>query len=163
MDTAAEAMHAHGASGPEEALDQLLRQIISGFFVLTDGAGALSKWSEPAELLFGLDAEGALGKPLFGSVVAGALPPAGAAWKRFLEEGEPRKVTPRPKCRAVGKRCAPGGADGGVGCTPAAAWSRCSNSVARPPRVAGAKRVRMDARAARHAVLCKRPGKGSAS
>src|SRR4051812_41474124 len=33
--------------------------------VLTDGQGARSKWSEPAELLFGLDAAETLGKGLF--------------------------------------------------------------------------------------------------
>ena len=36
-----------------DPLDALLRQIVGGFFVLTDGQGSVSKWSEPAELLFG--------------------------------------------------------------------------------------------------------------
>src|SRR3954462_9304013 len=48
-----EADEATGHDGP---LDSLLTQVINGFFVLTDGQGAVSKWSEPAELLFGLDA-----------------------------------------------------------------------------------------------------------
>ena len=38
---------------PEESvtndpLDGLLKQIIGGWFILTDGQGAVSKWSEPA-------------------------------------------------------------------------------------------------------------------
>src|SRR3954462_13481264 len=44
-----------------DPLDALLTQLINGFFVLTDGQGAGSKGSEPAELLFGLDAAEALG------------------------------------------------------------------------------------------------------
>ena len=48
-----------------EPLDILLKQIISGFFLLTDGQGAVSKWSEPAELLFGLEASEALGHGFF--------------------------------------------------------------------------------------------------
>src|SRR3954453_23695525 len=56
---------ANQATGHDDPLDSLLTQIINGFFVLTDGQGAVSKWSEPAELLFGLDAAEALGKGLF--------------------------------------------------------------------------------------------------
>ena len=37
---------------PSEPLDDVLRQIVGGYFVLTDGQGSVSKWSEPAELLF---------------------------------------------------------------------------------------------------------------
>src|SRR4051812_17058976 len=73
----------------EEALDQLLRQIIEGFFVLTDGQGALSKWSEPAELLFGHEADEALMEPFFGKLVpAQGLSAEGEAWRAFLESGE---------------------------------------------------------------------------
>jgi hypothetical protein len=32
-----------------DALDALLRQIVDGYFVLTDGQGSVSKWSEAAE------------------------------------------------------------------------------------------------------------------
>src|SRR3954447_18097848 len=53
------------ATGHDGPLDSLLTQIIDGFFVLTDGQGAVSKWSEPAELPFGLDAAETLGKGLF--------------------------------------------------------------------------------------------------
>ncbi len=30
---------------PQDPLDLLLREMINGFFVLTDGQGAVSKWS----------------------------------------------------------------------------------------------------------------------
>ena len=50
------------AAGPCDPLDALLRQIVGGYFVLTDGQGAVSKWSEPAELLFGRAAEEILGQ-----------------------------------------------------------------------------------------------------
>src|SRR5437868_1186536 len=74
---------------PDEALDQLLGQIISGCFVLTDGQGALSKWSEPAELLFDAPAEEALGEPFFGRLLeASSLAPDAESWRDFLENGE---------------------------------------------------------------------------
>ena len=56
-------------TGHDDPLDALLTQLINGFFVLTDGQGAVSKWSEPAELLFGLDAAEVLGKGLFDTLV----------------------------------------------------------------------------------------------
>ena len=34
---------AEGAQEPPDALDALLRQIVGGYFVLTDGQGAISK------------------------------------------------------------------------------------------------------------------------
>ena len=90
MDTTARAPSPNGTAPqiPEEALDQLLRLIITGFFVLTDGQGALSKWSDPAELLFGLVADDALMEPFFGKLVAPTdLTPEGEAWRAFLENG----------------------------------------------------------------------------
>src|SRR3954454_17691642 len=76
-------------AGPADALDQLLRQIITGFFVLTDGQGALSKWSEPAELLFDLPAEDALGEPFFGRIVdPRGLRADADQWRVFLETGD---------------------------------------------------------------------------
>src|SRR3954452_16269319 len=71
-----------------EPLDELLRQIINGFFVLTDGNGAVSKWSEPAELLFGRSSEDILGQGFFETLIGGGLPPAGDAWRAFLDAGE---------------------------------------------------------------------------
>src|SRR5215208_24635 len=72
------------APGHDDPLDALLTQIINGFFVLTDGQGAVSKWSEPAELLFGLEGTAVLGKGLFDTLVDHA-PADAEAWRRFLE------------------------------------------------------------------------------
>src|SRR3712207_575149 len=88
--------HAHTAAGlppveddgPQDPLDFLLRQIINGFFGLTDGQGAVSKWGEPADLLFGLDAQEVLGRPFFNTLIEPPLSPDGNAWRRFLEAGE---------------------------------------------------------------------------
>src|ERR1700759_2449310 len=79
---------AGGAETPD-ALDALLRQIVDGYFVLTDGQGAVSKWSEPAELLFGRASEEILGQSFFETLIGGALPPGGQAWRGFLDLGEP--------------------------------------------------------------------------
>ena len=79
---------AHPAD-PEEALDQLLRQVITGFFVLTDGQGAVSKWSEPAELLFGKEAPDALGHSFFDNLLSGPLSEDAEQWRRFLAAGDP--------------------------------------------------------------------------
>ena len=74
-------------------LDALLRLIIEGFFVLTDGQGALSKWSDPAEMLFGHEADDALMEPFFGKLVStGQLTPEAERWRAFLETG----TTPGP-------------------------------------------------------------------
>ncbi|HET9768281.1 MAG TPA: PAS domain-containing protein [Thermoanaerobaculia bacterium] len=77
---------------PPDALDALLRQIVGGYFVLTDGQGAVSKWSEPAELLFGRASEEILGQGFFETLVGGTLPPGGQAWRGFLDLGEPPQV-----------------------------------------------------------------------
>jgi hypothetical protein len=97
------------AAGHDDPLDNLLTQIINGFFVLTDGQGAVSKWGEPAELLFGLDASEVLGKSLFDTLVDHA-PPEAQAWQRFLESGEaPRTAASQPVSAiyAVDKRSFP--------------------------------------------------------
>ena len=54
-------------AGPVDPLDTLLKQIVEGYFVLTDGQGSVSKWSEPAELLFGRPAQEILGQSFFGT------------------------------------------------------------------------------------------------
>ena len=74
---------------PVDALDALLRQIVNGYFVLTDGQGAVSKWSEPAELLFEQPSEDILGQGFFETLIGGTLPPEGQAWRGFLATGEP--------------------------------------------------------------------------
>src|SRR6186713_1078719 len=88
-------MPAHITPPPEqvadenlEPLDVLLKQIISGFFLLTDGQGSVSKWSEPAELLFGLEAAEALGHGFFERLLEPALGAEATGWRAFLENGE---------------------------------------------------------------------------
>ena len=71
-----------------DPLDALLRQIVGGYFVLTDGQGSVSKWSEPAELLFDQPADSILGQSFFETLIGGTLPPAGEAWRAFLDHGE---------------------------------------------------------------------------
>ena len=70
-----------------DPLDTLLRQIVEGYFVLTDGQGSVSKWSEPAELLFGRPAQEILGQSFFGTLVDQPLPAAAESWRAFLEQG----------------------------------------------------------------------------
>src|SRR3954465_4320015 len=77
---------------PVDALDALLRQVVNGSFVLPDGQGAVSKWSEPAELLFGRPAEDILGQGFFETLIGGTLSPAAQAWRGFLDAGEPPRV-----------------------------------------------------------------------
>src|SRR5918999_1321198 len=74
--------------GPADPLDDILRQIIGGYFVLTDGQGSVSKWSEPAELLFGRPAADVIGQSFFQTLIKAPLPPAAESWRRFLEAGE---------------------------------------------------------------------------
>src|SRR3712207_4394828 len=74
--------------GPEDPLDALLRQIVGGYFVLTDGQGAVSKWSEPADLLFGRPAQEILGQSFFDTLITGTLSPAAESWRRFLAAGD---------------------------------------------------------------------------
>src|SRR3954454_13032800 len=62
-------------AGPVDALDAILRQIISGYFVLTDGQGSVSKWSEPAELLFDQPADAILTQNFFATLIGGGPPP----------------------------------------------------------------------------------------
>jgi PAS domain S-box-containing protein len=91
---------AASGEGPEELLDQLLRQIITGFFLLADGQGDISKWSDPAELLFGLDGADVIGKPFFSTLIGDPLPAEGESWKGFLEMGEEPQVRARVKLDA---------------------------------------------------------------
>jgi PAS domain S-box-containing protein len=90
--------------GSDAPLDILLKQIIGGWFILTDGQGLISKWGEPAEILFGRDASEALGNPFFEHLLAGPLSDDAEQWRSFLAAGDP------PRARAlveVGARHAP--------------------------------------------------------
>jgi hypothetical protein len=72
-----------------DPLDGLLKQIIGGWFILTDGQGAVSKWSEPAELLFGKEGPEALGHSFFDGLLSGPLSEDAEQWRRFLAAGDP--------------------------------------------------------------------------
>src|SRR4051795_12004929 len=76
------------AAATHDPLDEILRQIVGGYFVLTDGQGSVSKWSEPAELLFGRPAQEVLGQSFFATLTDGELSPQAASWRAFLENGE---------------------------------------------------------------------------
>src|SRR4051794_2972442 len=84
-----DAVMAETVGAPVDALDAILRQIINGYFVLTDGQGSVSKWSEPAELLFDQPADAILTQNFFATLIGGTLPPIGQAWREFLDLGEP--------------------------------------------------------------------------
>jgi PAS domain-containing protein len=62
-----------------DPLDEILRQIVGGYFVLTDGQGSVSKWSEPAELLFGRPAAEVLGQSFFQTLVKPPVPAASSS------------------------------------------------------------------------------------
>ncbi len=89
------------AGGPADALDDVLRQIIGGYFVLTDGQGSVSKWSEPAELLFGRPAAEVLGQSFFQTLIKAPVPAAAETWRRFLEAGEAPSAPGRVEVTAI--------------------------------------------------------------
>src|SRR4051812_32341372 len=76
------------AAATHDPLDEILRQIVGGYFVLTDGQGSVSKWSEPAELLFGRPAQDVLGQSFFDTLTDGQLSAQAASWRAFLENAE---------------------------------------------------------------------------
>ncbi len=78
-----------------DPLDALLKQIIGGWFLLTDGQGAVSKWSEPAELLFGKESPDALGHSFFEDLLTGPLSGDAEQWRRFVVAGD------TPQARAL--------------------------------------------------------------
>src|SRR3954464_13872278 len=87
-------------SGPQDPLDALLGQIVGGYFVLTDGQGSVSKWSEPAELLFGRPAQEILGQSFFGTLLDDPLPAARATGRSSLEPGAPPSAPGRVTVQA---------------------------------------------------------------
>src|SRR5215211_997010 len=99
--SADEVLTSAAESGPQDPLDALLGQIVGGYFVLTDGQGSVSKWSEPAELLFGRPAQEILGQSFFGTLLDPALGPEAQSWKAFLEAGEAPTATGRVDVEAV--------------------------------------------------------------
>src|SRR5215217_1845968 len=93
--SADEVLTSAAESGPQDPLDALLGQIVGGYFVLTDGQGSVSKWSEPAELLFGRPAQEILGQSFFGTLLDPALAADAQSWKAFLETGDAPTVPGR--------------------------------------------------------------------
>ena len=68
-----------------EAVEELLRQLVDARFVLTDRDGAVTRWSGPAEELFGWPAAWMLGRPLVKTLWASrtrCLPVVGN-WRRW--------------------------------------------------------------------------------
>ena len=63
--------------------------------MLTDGQGSVSKWSEPAELLFGARRPRRSGISFFDSLLTGRLSDDAEQWRRFLAAGDP----PRGRAR----------------------------------------------------------------
>src|SRR6476619_4073641 len=99
--SADEVLTSAAESGPQDPLDALLKQIVGGYFVLTDGQGSVSKWSEPAELLFGRPAQEILGQSFFGTLLDPGLSPEAQSWKAFLEEGVPPTAAGRVSVQGV--------------------------------------------------------------
>ncbi|HEV3377994.1 MAG TPA: PAS domain-containing protein, partial [Thermoleophilaceae bacterium] len=67
-------------AGPStsEAVEELLRQLVDARFVLTDRDGAVTRWSRPAEELFGWPGARMVGRPLLETLGLGiALPDTG--------------------------------------------------------------------------------------
>src|SRR5690349_18917768 len=83
------------AAASHDPLDDILRQIVGGYYVLTDGQGSVSKWSEPAELLFGQPAQDVLGQSFFATLTDGSHTSQAQSWKRFLEDAEPPSAAGR--------------------------------------------------------------------
>ena len=91
-------------SGPEDPLDALLKQIVGGYFVLTDGQGSVSKWSEPAELLFGRPAQEILGQSFFGTLLDPALSAEAQSWRPSSRPARRRPSPAASPCRACTPR-----------------------------------------------------------
>src|SRR5688500_13685271 len=66
------------SAGAVAAVEELLRQLVDARFVLTHRDGAVTRWSRPAEELFGWPSARMLGRPLVETLaVAGDLPEFG--------------------------------------------------------------------------------------
>lgn len=59
------------ASSTSEEVHELIRGLVDGRFVLTDRDGAVTRWSKPAQELFGWTSARMLGRP-----------PGEACWRR---------------------------------------------------------------------------------
>src|SRR3954454_472786 len=89
------------AAAVHDPLDDILRQIVGGYFVLTDRQGSVSKLSDPAELLFGRPAQDVLGQSFFDILTDNQLTPQASSWRAFLENAEPPAAPGRVAVTAV--------------------------------------------------------------
>ena len=63
---------------PPEAVEELLRQLVDARFVLTDRSGCITRWSRPAEAVFGWPASAIVGRGLLETlVIPGSIPTSG--------------------------------------------------------------------------------------
>ena len=66
------------AVAPPEAVEELLRQLVDARFVLTDRSGCITRWSRPAEQVFGWPASAMVGRGLLETLaIPGTIPAAG--------------------------------------------------------------------------------------
>ena len=66
------------AVAPPEAVEELLRQLVDARFVLTDRSGCITRWSRPAEHIFGWPASAMVGRGLLETLaIPGSMPPQG--------------------------------------------------------------------------------------
>ncbi len=66
------------ATAQADAVEELLRQLVDARFVLTDRDGAVTRWSRPAEEVFGWTSPRMIGRPLVETLaLAGELPEFG--------------------------------------------------------------------------------------
>jgi PAS domain S-box-containing protein len=63
------------AAAPPGSVHELLRQLVESHFVLTDRDGAVTRWSTPAQALFGWEPHGMLGRPMLETLGIAVLPP----------------------------------------------------------------------------------------
>ena len=66
------------ALAPPEAVEELLRQLVDARFVLTDRSACITRWSRPAEVVFGWPASAMVGRGLLETLaIPGSIPPSG--------------------------------------------------------------------------------------
>ena len=83
-----------GASPAPEAVEKLLAQLVSACFVLTDRNGSVTRWSRPAEELFGWATTALVGRRLFETLaVPGALPPLGGVMEATARRRDGTEVS----------------------------------------------------------------------
>jgi len=82
-------------TGPSasEAVAELLRQLVDARFVLTDRDGAVTRWSRPAEELFGWPAARMLGRSLVKTLgLRDSLPPGGGQLTTVAQRRDGRQL-----------------------------------------------------------------------